>query len=142
VASTKNIGPLQRMQRNFCIFVCKLPYISSNLEELTHKNEVGIHLNSYFTLGRKKGYFILTVDTRNVIIDVSSICNNSQWIKFDHKLPKILSLRFEFTASLITYDSHIYLLRIGVHCAIKHETQIQIRKQGMSCNLYASEFTD
>jgi len=63
MASTKNTGPLQRMQRNFRIFVCILPYISSNLEELTHKNEVGINLSSYFTIERKKGYFILRVNT-------------------------------------------------------------------------------
>jgi len=72
---------------------------------------------------RKKGYFILTVSTRNVIMAVSSIDSNSQLIKFDHKLPKTLSLRFEFTASLITYDSHTHFCRTGIHCAMKHETQ-------------------
>lgn len=63
MASTKNTGPLQRMRRNFRIFVCILPYITSNLEELTRKNEVGINLSSYFTIERKKGYFILRVNT-------------------------------------------------------------------------------
>jgi len=72
---------------------------------------------------RMKCYFILTVSTRSVIMAVSSIYNNSQWITFEQKLPKICSLRFEFTACLTTYGSLIYFRRIGMHCAMKHETQ-------------------
>lgn len=72
------------MQRNFCIFYMQDTIYINKLEELTSKMQtayIWAHTAHFAWLKeRKKGNFIRTGSTRNVIMAVFGICNNWQWI--------------------------------------------------------------